>query len=128
MAGTASLTTGIRFFRENGAHCVGALNSVGLLISRFPCNGCLVRQFMARRIIGDQSKIGCRTAEAGLLSAGIAFDSLMIASARFVPIKREFALCPPLLEQMPALIQLHLYAPSMRPVATGRDASRPLVK
>jgi hypothetical protein len=83
---------------------------------------------MAQRVIGDQSKIGCRTAEAGLLSASIAFDSLIIASARFVAIRRELALRPPLPEQIPALIQLHLYAPSTRPAVTGRDASRPLVK
>jgi hypothetical protein len=83
---------------------------------------------MARRIIGDQSKIGCRTAEAVLLPAGIDFDSLIIASARFVPIKGASALRAPLPEQIPASIQLHLYAPSTRPVVTGRNASRPLVK
>jgi hypothetical protein len=62
---------------------------------------------MARRVIGNQFRIGSCTAEAGLLSAGIAFASFIIASARSRRIKREFALRPPLPEQIPALIQLH---------------------
>ena len=58
-----------------------------------------LRKFMARGVIGDQSKIGCHTAEAGLLSAVIAFDSPSIASARR-PDQREFELRPPLQEQI----------------------------